>query len=37
MSDEKTPEDPRDAVERWLDKYFETPFFYMRHVTLVPC
>jgi len=28
--------DPRDAIEKWLDRYFETPFFYMRHITLVP-
>lgn len=28
--------DPRDAIEKWLDQHFETPFFYLRHITMVP-
>ena len=45
MTDQTTPEivtndpdgpDERDAVERWLDRYFEHPFFYLRYITLVP-
>jgi uncharacterized membrane protein YqhA len=36
MANENNRQDSHDPIERFLDKYFEYPFFYLRHITLVP-